>query len=105
MIFEFAVIFSVDAPKTEVDKWLESALSQAQTVQVDDKELEKIINEVLTENPKAVEDYKKGKETVIMFLVGMAMKELKGKAKAEVVKEKNRVDTTDHLVISWGESS
>lgn len=50
--------------------------------------LQATLNKVVAENPKAVEDYKKGKEAVIMFLVGQAMKELKGKAKADSVKEK-----------------
>jgi len=36
--------------------------------------LMKLINEVIKENKKAVEDYKKGKKNAIMFLVGMVMK-------------------------------
>lgn len=39
-----------------------------------------IIEEVIKNNPKAVEDYKKGKETAIQFLVGQAMAKLKGAA-------------------------
>jgi len=37
------------------------------------------IAEVLGENQKAVEDYKKGKGEVIGFLIGMVQKKLKGK--------------------------
>lgn len=55
---------------------------------IDEKEFETILTNVLESNQKAVEDYKSGKETVIMFLVGQAMKQLKGKAKAYEVKEK-----------------
>ncbi len=42
---------------------------------------------VIEANPKAVEDYKKGKETSIQFLVGMLMKETKGKAHPQKAKE------------------
>lgn len=39
-----------------------------------------LIEEIITNNPKAVEDYKKGKENVLQFLVGQAMAKLKGAA-------------------------
>jgi len=35
---------------------------------------------VVEENPRAAEDYKKGKESALQFLVGMMMKETKGAA-------------------------
>lgn len=54
---------------------------------VDVKELEKIIAEVITENTKAVEDYKNGKEPVLMFLVGQTMKKIGKKVDVNVVKE------------------
>lgn len=44
------------------------------------------INKVIDQNPNAVEDYKKGKEASIMFLVGQVMKELKGQADAKAVR-------------------
>lgn len=55
---------------------------------IDEKELTTILQNVIDTNEKAVTEYKKGKETVIMFLVGQAMKHLKGKAKADEVKTK-----------------
>lgn len=55
---------------------------------IDETELEKILQDVIGTNEKAVTEYKNGKETVIMFLVGQAMKQLKGKAKADIIKEK-----------------
>jgi aspartyl-tRNA(Asn)/glutamyl-tRNA(Gln) amidotransferase subunit B len=41
------------------------------------------VKKVISQQPKAVEDYRKGKETVIQFLIGMAMKELKGKGNTD----------------------
>ena len=54
---------------------------------IDETELQAIIQEAITSNPKAVEDYKKGKTNAVMFLVGASMRKLKGKASAEKVKE------------------
>jgi len=45
------------------------------------------VAKVITANSKAVEDYKKGKVEVIKFLVGMVMRETKGKANPQVVDE------------------
>lgn len=48
-------------------------------------ELEQAAAQVIADNPKAVEDYKNGKEASLKFLVGMAMKATKGKANPQVV--------------------
>ncbi len=48
----------------------------------DEGELRKVIEEVITNNPKSVEDYHNGKEKAIGFLVGQTMKVMKGKADA-----------------------
>lgn len=53
----------------------------------DSDKLEKTAGDVIKNNPKAVEDYKKGKETSIQFLVGQIMRETKGKANPRVAKE------------------
>lgn len=55
-------------------------------VQISDTgELERIIEEVLTNNPKSVEDYRAGKTKAMGFLVGQTMKATKGKANPEMV--------------------
>jgi len=46
----------------------------------DEGQLTTIINQVIRDNPDIVGQYKKGKKTVIQFLVGQAMKISKGKA-------------------------
>ena len=50
-------------------------------------EIKKIAAEVIAENPKAVGEYKSGKQKVIGFLIGQAMKKLGGKAPATEVRE------------------
>ncbi|OGB89702.1 glutaminyl-tRNA synthase (glutamine-hydrolyzing) subunit B [candidate division WOR-1 bacterium RIFCSPHIGHO2_01_FULL_53_15] len=54
----------------------ESGLTQISN----ENELNKIIQEVIKNNPKQVEQFKAGKETVMMFLVGQVMKLSKGRA-------------------------
>jgi len=49
--------------------------------------LEKIIEDVIANNPKQVEQYKGGKTTVINFLVGQVMKASRGQANVTVVTE------------------
>ena len=51
----------------------------------DEGEIEGLINRVLQENPKMVEDYKNGKDKLFGFFVGQVMKESKGKANPQVV--------------------
>lgn len=48
-------------------------------------ELGGIVNEVLTKNPLAVADFRAGKEQVMGFLVGQAMKATRGRASAKTV--------------------
>jgi len=50
-------------------------------------ELEAIVKEIIEKNPKAVEDYKKGKANALQFLVGQAMARTKGQASPEKLKE------------------
>ena len=56
----------------------------------DDGFLKNVIEEVLTEHPQSVEDYKNGKKKAIGFLVGQTMKRMKGTADPGVV---NRILT------------
>jgi len=53
----------------------------------DDAIIERIIEETTRENPKAVEDYKKGQKNALQFLIGQAMKKLKGRADPKILKE------------------
>ena len=51
----------------------------------DEANIENIIKQVISKNPKPVQDFKKGKENAFQFLVGQVMKESKGKANPEIV--------------------
>jgi len=51
----------------------------------DTGELERVIEEVIAQNPKQVEQYRGGKTTVINFLVGQAMRATRGQADVTVV--------------------
>src|SRR3990167_2428034 len=61
-------------------------IKEKNLIQVEDADaIEKIALKVIAENPKAAGDYRKGKEASLQFLVGAAMKESRGTARAEVV--------------------
>ncbi len=53
----------------------------------DSSAIEKIIDQVLNENPTAVEDFKNGKDNVLGFLIGQVMKASKGQANPGMVNE------------------
>jgi aspartyl-tRNA(Asn)/glutamyl-tRNA(Gln) amidotransferase subunit B len=53
----------------------------------DTSALEKMIEDVLTANPKQVEQYRAGKKTMLGFFVGQVMKASKGQASPQIVNE------------------
>ncbi len=53
----------------------------------DSGELEKIIKQIIEKNPKAIQDYKSGKQNAIQFLSGQVMAATRGTAHPEKVKE------------------
>jgi len=57
------------------------------TVEKKDELIESIINEVISKNQKAVDDYKKGNKVAINFLIGQVMRNTKGKADNKKVRE------------------
>ncbi len=71
-----------------IDKFTKRALELLSPMKTDEKVLDNLINQLIKTNKKAVEDYKKGKENAVMFLVGQVMREMKGKVDAKLVKEK-----------------
>lgn len=57
-----------------------------QTTNVD--EILNIINEVLEENPSAIQTYKSGRDNIVDFLVGQVMKKTKGTANPSIARSK-----------------
>ncbi|MBI2633968.1 MAG: Asp-tRNA(Asn)/Glu-tRNA(Gln) amidotransferase subunit GatB, partial [Parcubacteria group bacterium] len=53
----------------------------------DEGEIEKIVKRVLENEPRAVEDYKKGKANAMQFLAGKVMAETRGRANPALVQE------------------
>lgn len=76
-ILEEMVITGKDPAKIVEEKGL---------VQISDEgEISRIIDEIIANNPKSVEDFRNGKTKAIGFLVGQTMKATKGKANPELV--------------------
>lgn len=53
---------------------------------VEEKDLESIIDGIITASPKEVEEYKKGKTSLIQFFIGQVMRQTKGSADPENTK-------------------
>jgi len=51
------------------------------------EELSMAVSKVISGNSKAVEDFKAGKEASLKFLIGMAMRETRGKANPQIVEQ------------------
>ena len=53
----------------------------------DECALRKVIEEIVANNPKSVEDYKAGKKKAMGFFVGQTMRAMKGKADPAMVNQ------------------
>ena len=53
----------------------------------DTSALEKIIDEIVSANPRQIEQYRAGKKTILGFFVGQVMKASKGQANPQLVNE------------------
>lgn len=53
----------------------------------DERELKEIVRKIIEENPKVVEEYRSGKESVLQYLVGQGMKETRGAGNPQVLKD------------------
>jgi aspartyl-tRNA(Asn)/glutamyl-tRNA(Gln) amidotransferase subunit B len=66
----------------------DAIIKKKNLIQISDTEvLDKIISDIIQDNPDSVKDYVNGKENAIMFLVGQVMRNSKGKANPKVVLE------------------
>lgn len=76
-VFEKVFGQNVDPEKYVKDNSLE--------IMTDSGAIKDIINKVVSDNPKSVEEYKSGKEKALQFLIGQSMRALKGQAPAQEV--------------------
>lgn len=76
----------ISPTETTPNQIVSLVLESSQTETIDDSELQTVITKVLQENQKAVLDYKSGKESVIMFLVGQCMRAINRKIDVSLVK-------------------
>jgi aspartyl-tRNA(Asn)/glutamyl-tRNA(Gln) amidotransferase subunit B len=70
------------------EKLIQQIAAESKVETIDASELEGIIKKVLADNQKAVADYKSGKESVIMFLVGQTMRAIGKKVDVTFVKDR-----------------
>ncbi len=80
--------------KVTLDKMLEEGkdvteyISESDMAGLDDNALNDLCKQAIDANPKAVEDYKNGKEKAIKAMVGFVMKNSRGRADAALAEEK-----------------
>lgn len=80
--------------KSTLEKMLDSGkgalefISESDMAGLDENTVIELCNKAIESNPKAVEDYKSGKEKAIKALVGNVMKNSRGKADAQAVETK-----------------
>lgn len=86
---------SSDQAKKVFTKMLEESLTPKEIVKKYDMEviedaglIESLVNEVISENTKAIEDYHNGRTNMLDYLVGQVMKKSKGKANPVEAKAK-----------------
>ncbi len=64
----------------------EEIVAERGLTQISDQgELEAVVEEVVKENPGVVEDFRKGKERAVSFLVGQVMRKTRGRANPQLV--------------------
>ncbi len=77
----FEKMFKTGKDASQIVK--ESGITQI----TDENELFKVVDKVINENPKSVDDFNQGKEKALNYLVGQVMRYTKGRAKPDFVFE------------------
>ena len=84
---------NMNLAKSTLDKMIETGKPVSELIDekdmggVDENALKQICEQVVNDNPKAIEDYKNGKEAAFKSLVGGVMKATRGKANASLATE------------------
>jgi aspartyl-tRNA(Asn)/glutamyl-tRNA(Gln) amidotransferase subunit B len=77
----------IDIAKVSMEEVIAEIAGKSTGVISDEGELEKVVKEAIEEDPKAVEDYKNGKEVALQVIIGLVMRKTQGKAEVSKVKE------------------
>ncbi len=77
----------VDIHKTAPKEFIKMISAKSPAGGLTDEELGKVVKSVIEANPKAISDYKSGKEQALMFLVGQVMRKTDGAINPEKVRE------------------
>ncbi len=80
-------IFDSAVRENKIQELSDMVKQSVSSVVTDDSAIETMARDVLEANEKAVKEYKGGKTTVIMFLVGQLMREAKGNVNPTTAKE------------------
>lgn len=75
-----------DTKKALPAELVEMLLLTSQTAEVGAEEVKNAVAQILLENPRAAEDFKKGKDVALQFLTGQALRKLGKKADISAVK-------------------
>lgn len=71
-----------------IEDFIKEFIKQNKKIEVDEGKLEKVIDEVIKNNAKQVEQYKAGKLGLIGFFIGQVMQGMKGQADPKDIKTK-----------------
>jgi aspartyl-tRNA(Asn)/glutamyl-tRNA(Gln) amidotransferase subunit B len=77
-----------DIVKVSPEELIKTIAQSQQVFEISDEDLEKAVAKVMAENPKAVEDYKKGKIQVLGFLIGKVVSATNTQIDKKLVQEK-----------------
>ncbi len=77
----------VNPNKTSPTQLINDIKKSSMSDKYNEDELNEVINDVIKENSKAINDYKKGKEQAIMYLVGQVVRKLNKKINIEIIKK------------------
>jgi len=92
-IAKFLINRKLDSKRSSSEELIKTIAQSQQAFEISDQDLEKAIEGVLAENPKAVEDYKKGKTTILNFLLAQVIR----KTNPNIDKTKIRQTLIRHL--------
>lgn len=81
-------ILEVAENETHIQNMVQTFTRKGEIPEKQDFDLQETINHVIDENKDAVNDFVRGKESALNFMIGEVMKETKGQANPETVKAK-----------------